>query len=218
MIVSTLYVGGCNFRCPFCYNVDLVLNPQKLSIIPEEYILQFLGERKNFLDGICLSGGEPTIYDNLSEFLSMIKKYNLKVKLDTNGSNPKQLAEITKEGLVDFVAMDIKNCLQPEAYNQASGIKDKQVIANIRKSISIIKHSRIEYEFRTTVVPLFHDEKTIQEIAQEIKGAKQYVLQNFITTEKMLSNSLADITPYPQQKMEELKRKVKPFVGRCKVR
>ncbi len=218
MIVSTLYVGGCNFRCPFCYNVDLVINAKQFSEIPEKDIFNFLQGRKDFIDGICLTGGEPTIYDDLSELLSKIKNYNLKIKLDTNGSNPYRLAKIIERRLIDFVAMDIKSCLQPEEYKKVSGITDEQIITNIKKSIAIISNSGIDYEFRTTVIPIFHNKTTIEEIAREIKGARKYVLQNFISTEKLLDNKLADIKPYSAIQMEELKEIAEPYIERCIVR
>lgn len=218
MVVSTLYVGGCNFRCPFCYNVDLVINTKQFSEIPEKDILNFLLERKDFIDGICLSGGEPTIYADLSQFLSKIKNYNLKIKLDTNGSNPDRLATIIERELIDFIAMDIKSCLQPEEYKKVSGITDEKIITNIKKSIDIISNSETDYEFRTTVVPVFHDVTTIEGIAREIKGARKYVLQNFITTEKLLDNKLADIKPYSTIQMEKLKKIAESYVERCIVR
>ena len=218
MVVSTLYVGGCNFRCPFCYNVDLVINTKQFSEIPERDILNSLLERKDFIDGICLTGGEPTIYADLSLLLSKIKNYNLKIKLDTNGSNPDRLAIIIERELIDFVAMDIKSCLQSEEYKKVSGITDEKIITNIKKSIDIIRNSEIDYEFRTTVVPVFHDVATIEEIAREIKGARKYVLQNFITTEKLLDNRLATINPYSTLQMGELKRIAESYVERCIVR
>ena len=218
MIVSTLYVGGCNFRCPFCYNVDLVINPGEFSEIHEKDIINFLLERKDFIDGICLTGGEPTIYADLPEFLSKIKNYNLRIKLDTNGSNPVRLATIIRRELIDFVAMDIKSCLQPEEYKKAAGITDEQIITNIKKSISIIRNSGVDYEFRTTVVPAFHDITTIEEIAREIKGARKYVLQNFISTERLLDNKMAHLNPYSALQMEELKIVAEPYVERCIVR
>jgi pyruvate formate lyase activating enzyme len=218
MIISTLYVGGCNFRCPYCYNADLVINPTQFSIIPEKNILSLLEERKDFIDGICLSGGEPTIYDDLPELLNKIKNLNLKVKLDTNGSNPDKLAHIIESGLTDFIAMDIKNCLQPEEYQKSIGINDGQIVTNIKKSIGIIINSEIDYEFRTTVIPIFHDAVTIEEIAREIRGARRYVLQNFVNSEKLLDNRLAIINPYPKYKMDELKIIAQPYVKKCLVR
>ncbi len=218
MIVSTLYVGGCNFRCPFCYNVDLVTNPQKLPIIPEEDIFNFLRERRDFLDGICLSGGEPTIYDDLPEFLTKLRNYKIKIKIDTNGSQPEMIAEVIKKGLVDFIAMDIKTYLQTESYKKITGIEDEQVINNIKKSINLIRFSGMEYEFRTTVVPIFHDQNTIEEIGRAIKGSKQYVLQNFYPNEKLLDNNLVNITPYSQNKMEEMKEKITSYVKIVKIR
>ncbi len=218
MVVSTLYVGGCNFRCPFCYNADLVINPEKFPVIPEDYLFNYFWERKYFLDGVCLSGGEPTIYDDLPEFLLKIKSCNLKIKLDTNGSNPDKLSRIVKRGLVDYIAMDIKSCLETEMYQRVTGAQSAQMVTNIRESINIICNSGIDYEFRTTVVPVFHNEMTIEIIAREIKGARQYVLQNFVSTEELLDNKLADVKPYSTQKMEELRRIATLYVENCIVR
>lgn len=217
-IVSTLYVGGCNFRCPFCYNVDLIENPPYLPAIPEEDILPFLKGRKPFIDGICLSGGEPTIYDDLPRFLKKIRSERLKIKIDTNGSNPERLACIIKQNLVDFIAMDIKNYLQSDIYLPTTGVKDNGIITNIKQSIELIMHSGIEYEFRTTVVPLFHDESAIENIAREIKGAKLYVLQNFINSEKLLDLSLKKVNPYATEKIAELVKKAAVYVEKCKQR
>ena len=220
MIVSTLYVDCCNFRCPFCYNVDLIENPQYLPAIPEEDILSFLKERKLFLDGICLSGGEPTIYNDLPQFLKRIKNEGFKIKLDTNGSNPEKLADIIKQNLVDYIAMDIKNYLQQDVYLTTIGIgvKDDGIITNIKKSIELIMHTGIEYEFRTTVVPLFHDEAAIVNIARDVKGAKQYVLQSFINSEKLLDPNLKKVNPYSTEKITELVKKAAVYVENCKKR
>ncbi len=218
MIVSTLYVSGCNFRCPFCYNVDLVANTQRFSIINEDGIFKFLKDRKKFIDGVCLSGGEPTIYDDLPEFLIRVKKTGMKIKLDTNGSNPDSLDIIFRLELVDFVSMDIKTRLQPEEYKRVAGTKDGEIIFKIKKSIDLIRNSGVDYEFRTTVVPIYHNDRVIEDIAKDIEGAELYVLQNFVSTEDLLDHHLAIINPYSIQKMEDLKAKAGYYVKKCKTR
>jgi len=218
MIVSTLYVSGCNFRCPFCYNTDLVINAQSLPVISEESVLSFLVERKLFLDGICLSGGEPTLYSDIFEFLKKIKSYDFSIKLDTNGSKPARLKEIIEHNLVDYIAMDIKNCLNIDDYTRTTGIYRKQIIKEIKQSIDMIMSSGIEYEFRTTVIPGFHNAEMIKSIAMEIQGARRYILQNFLQSEEMLDPRLKDVKPYSAERMKDILKKIKPLVRDCRIR
>ena len=218
MIISTLYVGGCNFRCPFCYNTDLVLDSHSLPDIPEENILSFLLERKSFLDGICLSGGEPTLYADITEFLKIIRSHNLKIKLDTNGSQTTMLEKIIEQDLVDYIAMDIKNCLQTEEYTRTIGVRDEKMIAKIKNSIELIMASGVNYEFRTTVVPGFHDAEMIENIAKEIKGAQKYILQNFLQSEEMLDPNLKGIKLISEDKMKEILKRIEPYVQECRIR
>mgnify|MGYP006293527419 CR=1 FL=1 len=218
MLVSTLYVAPCNFRCPFCYNIDLVMNSDQLNIIPLEHIISYLLERKALIDGICLSGGEPTLYEDLPDFLEEIKRFGFKIKLDTNGSFPERLNQIIKDKLIDFVAMDIKNSLNYEDYTQSIGISDSDIVDKIKKSIYIIKESDIDHEFRTTIVPKLHNFFSIEHIAQVIEGANKYVLQNFVNTEKTLDPSFQNIIPYNKEELEEIKNKVKNHVKVCCIR
>lgn len=218
MTVSTLYVSGCNFCCPFCYNTDLVIKSHSLPVISEEKILSFLLERKALLDGICLSGGEPTLSSDIAPFLKNIKTNNFKIKLDTNGSKPDQLKEIIEQSLVDYIAMDIKNCFEIDAYTKTIGIYEEQIVKKIKKSIDFIMNSGIDYEFRTTVIPGFHDTEMIVNIAREIKGAQKYILQNFIQSEEMLDPCLRDVQPYSEEKMNTILKKVKPYVQECRIR
>jgi len=218
MIISTLYIGGCNFRCPFCYNTDLVLDSLSLPDIPEENILSFLVERKPFLDGICLSGGEPTLYVDITEFLEKIRSLNLKIKLDTNGSQTAILKKITEQHLVDYIAMDIKNCLQTEDYTRTIGVQEEKIITKIKNSIELIMASGVDYEFRTTIVPGFHDAEMIENIAKEIKGAQKYILQNFIHSEEMLDPTLKSVKLISEDKMKEILKRVVPHVQECRIR
>ncbi len=218
MIVSTLYVGGCNFHCPFCYNTELVESPQDLATISKKDLLLLLEKQKPFLDGICLSGGEPTLYEDLPEFLKTIKDRQLKIKLDTNGSYPEMLEDLLKEDLVDYIAMDIKNCLCPDEYQKAIGVNCKNIIEKIKKSLQLIMNAGIEYEFRTTVIPELHNSNTIVDIAREIKGAQRFVLQKFIQSEDMLDQSLKNIKPYSEEKMQEMGKKIESYVEKSTIR
>lgn len=214
-IVSTLYVSSCNFRCPYCYNCDLILHPENFPDISQREINNYLLERKDFIDGICMSGGEPTLYPDLSAYFKGIKDKGFLIKLDTNGTNPKLLKNLIDFGLVDYIAMDIKSSLDFNNYFRAAGIKDKIMLEKVKESIELIVNSKINYEFRTTVVPLLHSDETIMEIARYITGAKKYVLQNFSPLEKTLEPSFQKIKPYSDEKMQELSKKAKKYVPNC---
>jgi len=214
-IVSTLYVPSCNFRCPYCYNCDLILYPENFPNIAQSGIDSFLLERKDFIDGICMSGGEPTLYPDLPAYFKEIKEKGFLIKLDTNGTNPKLLKKLLNLGLVNYIAMDIKSALDFNHYSEAAGIKDKIMLEKVKNSIKIIMNSKIDYEFRTTVVPLLHSKETIMEIARYISGAKKYVLQNFSPLEKTLDPSFQKIKPYSDEKIQEWSEKAKKYVPNC---
>lgn len=218
MIVSTLYVSGCNFRCPFCYNTELIVCPEKLPSIPKENIFLFLEERKSFIDGICLSGGEPTLNQDLPQFLAQIKSIGLKVKLDTNGSHPEVLTDLLEQNLLDYIAMDIKSSLQSYHYSKTIGVPSSSIINRIKASIKLIMNAGLDYEFRTTIVPGFHNDEIIENIGKEIEGAQKYVLQNFIQSEKMLDPGLKNCNPYGEIEMQKMKKKVESYVQKSLIR
>lgn len=210
-IVSTLYVSSCNFRCPYCYNYDLVLHPNNFKNIPFEDINNYLLKRRDFIDGICMSGGEPTLYPDLPSYFKEIKDKGFLIKLDTNGANPKLLEDLLGLGLVDYIAMDIKSSLDFDNYSKAAGIRDKVLLEKVKDSIKLIMNSKVDYEFRTTVVPILHTEKTIIKIAKYISGAKKYVLQNFSPLERTLEPTFQKIIPYSAEKIQELSEKAKKY-------
>ncbi|MFH1002078.1 MAG: anaerobic ribonucleoside-triphosphate reductase activating protein [bacterium] len=214
-IVSTLYLPLCNFRCPFCYNCELILRPDNFKSIPQKEIDGYLLERKDFIDGICMSGGEPTLYPDLPVYFKGIKDKGFLIKLDTNGTNPKLLKNLLDFDLVDYIALDIKSSLDFDNYSKAAGIKDKMMMEKVKDSIELIMNSEVDYEFRTTVVPLLHSDETIMEIARYIAGAKKYVLQNFSPLEKILDPSFQKIKPYSNEKIQDLSEKAKKYVPNC---
>ena len=214
-IVSTLYLPLCNFRCPFCYNCELILRPDNFKNIPQKEIDSYLLERKDFIDGICMSGGEPTLYPDLPVYFKGIKDKGFLIKLDTNGTNPKLLKNLLDFDLVDYIALDIKSSLDFDNYSKAAGIKDKMIMEKVKDSIELIMNSEIDYEFRTTVVPLLHSDETIMEITRYIAGAKKYVLQNFSPLEKTLDPSFQKIKPYSDEKIQEFVEKVKRYIPNC---
>src|SRR3989339_864583 len=193
-----VFLAGCDFRCPFCQNPDLVLNPEKLDTIKKEDFFEFLKKRKKWLDGACITGGEPTLYKELPEFIKQIKDLGYKLKLDTNGNNPDMLKELVK--LADYVAMDIKSSL--EKYDESAGVKVD--IEKIKKSVEIIKNSGIDWEFRMTVVPALHSQEDFEKIGKWLKGAKRFFLQQF-SNKICLDKSFEKITPFSKEDMEEFK-------------
>ena len=214
-IVSTLFLPSCNFRCPYCYNCDLVLYPERLANIPLEQINNYLTENKDFIDGICVSGGEPTLCFDLPLYFKEIKSKGFLVKIDTNGTNPEMLKELINYNLVDYIAMDIKSSIDIVNYSKASGVKNELLFDKVKESIDLIKNSKIDYEFRTTVVPTLHSDEIIIAIAKYISGTQKYVLQNFSSLEKTIEPSLQKIKPFSIEKIQELSNKIKKYVLNC---
>jgi pyruvate formate lyase activating enzyme len=214
-IAATIFVSGCNFRCPFCYNPELVLPREikKQPQIPLKDVFRFLKERRNLLDGVVLCGGEPTIYNDLPDFTKKIKKMGYFVKLDTNGSNPEMLERMINDSLLDYVVIDIK--APKEKYQAVAGISVN--LNNIQKSIDILKEGKVDYEFRTTVVPTLIEKEDIMEIAKWISPAKRYVLQQF-RAEKNIDPKFQKIKPYPSSYFIEIQKAVAPFFEICQIR
>ena len=214
-IAATVFFSGCNFRCGFCHNPELV---DKSSIkrrpsISQDEFFKFLESRKGLLEGVCLTGGEPTANPDLPVFIKKIKQKEFLVKLDTNGSNPKMLKNLFKEKLLDFTAMDIK--ASKDKYSLA--INQSANLDNIQKSINLIQESKIEYEFRTTVAPWLIDKTEIEKIGQWLKGAKHFSLQQF-RAEKTLDKTLKETKPYSEKELNVLADILKKYVDRVELR
>ena len=182
----TVFLGGCNFRCPFCHNSQMIEKPEKL--IADEEFFTFLGKRRGLLDGVCVTGGEPLLYDKTEDFLKKIKDMGFLVKLDTNGSFPLRLKRAADSGLVDYVAMDIKN--SPAKYPLTCGLKEMN-FKDIEKSANFLMSSGIDYEFRTTVVKELHEKSDFHSIGKWLCGAKKYFLQPFKDAETVLKKGLS---------------------------
>lgn len=177
-IACTVFTGGCSFRCPFCHNGGLVLQPDCSPLISDEYFFDFLKSRKNKLEGVCITGGEPTLRAGLKDFLRRIADMGFLVKLDTNGYQPGIIKEILDENLVDMIAMDIKN--SPDKYALTAGLNPEHFdIERINESIRIIKESGIAHEFRTTAVRELHEKSDFSEISDWLAGPSQYYIQNY---------------------------------------
>ena len=186
-LAATVFTGGCNLRCPFCHNALLVTRLAESPSLSEEDILSFLDSRKNLLDGMVLSGGEPLMQPGCTDFLQKVRDLGLSIKVDTNGCYPEVLRDILNRGLVDYVAMDIKN--RREKYAETVGIPNFD-LSPIEESIQILKTSGVDYEFRTTVVQELHTADDIRAIAQWVQGAPTYALQKFVDSGNLISTGL----------------------------
>lgn len=174
-VACTVFFGGCDLRCPFCHNAEL-LDGSAPAVMDEAELLAFLKKRKGLLDGVAITGGEPLLQPDLPEFAGRIRELGYPVKIDTNGTHPDRLRRLAEEGLVQYIAMDIKN--SPERYAETSGIPGLD-LGPIRESVSLLMEGTVDYEFRTTAVREFHDDRSFTDIGQWIRGARRYFLQKF---------------------------------------
>jgi len=212
-LATTVFTVGCSFRCPFCHNPELVDLSLHHEVKSEEEFFKFLKSRKGKLEGVCITGGEPTIQPDIISFIEKIKKLGFVVKLDTNGTHPEVVEEIFRLGIVDYVAMDIKHT--KEKYALASG--KKMDIKKIEKSVKLIMESGIGYEFRTTVVPGIHVEEDFLEIAKWIQGAEKYYLQIYRDI-KILDKDLKKINKGKMVNLERVQKEIAPFIKKVVVR
>ena len=210
-VACTIFLGGCDFRCPFCHNRDLVTGPLPAAMDSGE-LLAFLAKRKGLLDGVCVTGGEPLLRPGLEALLEEIKALGFPIKLDTNGSHPQLLARLWSLGLVDYAAMDIKN--SPERYGETAGVPGLD-LGPIRESVSWLLESHVDYEFRTTVVRQFHDSASFRAIGPWISGARRYFLQAFIDRDTVLRPGLS---AWSREEMEGFAALVRPWVPAVELR
>jgi len=223
-VACTVFTVGCNFRCPFCHNKDLITPKlfQKSGIKPisEDYFFKFLKKRKKILDGVCITGGEPTIWKDLPNFCKKIKNLGLEVKLDSNGSSPGVLESLINKKLIDFIAMDVKSSF--DKYQNAIKLKEQssKFIELIKKSIKIISNSGLEYEFRTTIVPGIHNKEIMVKLAKDLKkiiGSCNYYLQSF-RPKNCLDKKYLTIKPFTDKQMKEILSAVKKVLPKTKLR
>jgi pyruvate formate lyase activating enzyme len=208
---AVVFLGGCNFRCAYCQNPDLVVGADKIPTIPEQEVLDFLATRRGWLDAVVITGGEPMLYD-LIPFLRRIKEQKLQVKLDTNGTNPEQLSRIIDEKLADYIAMDIKAPLGMYSHAVDADVD----VANIRKSAELLMKGGVDYEFRTTVVPDLFTDEDAHEIGEWLSGAKRYALQQYRKDIKVLNPKYQKT--YPKEKLFELQGILHKYIDEVVVR
>ncbi|MEW6685872.1 MAG: anaerobic ribonucleoside-triphosphate reductase activating protein [Candidatus Edwardsbacteria bacterium] len=210
-ITSVLFLPHCNFRCPYCQNGNLVYHPQDLPTIPLKEIKKSLSNRRDWIDGVVITGGEPTLNSELDLLLEWFKKLGLTVKLDTNGTCPEMLERLGKKKLLDYVAMDLKAPLNGR-YSKVCGVSVN--LKSIKKSIDFLYYGSIDYEFRTTLIPTLVGKAEILEISREIQGARKFVLQQFVP-ENAYSEELRRLRPFLREEAEEMVKEAKKFVREC---
>ena len=217
---AVLFLPRCNFRCPFCHNYALVLHPDEEETIPLDRVEGYLGMQKHWLDGVCVTGGEPTVHADLPEFCSRLKGLGLAVKLDTNGANPLMLKGMIEEELIDYVAVDIKAPLTVEKYSRAIGVDSKSFLSKVKETVGMLLNSEIDYEFRTTVVPTLHHTKDIEEISRYVKGCKRYVLQKFggDVRKKTLDPAFSELKAFTDEEMKAFLTVARKHVLNAKIR
>lgn len=214
MIATTVYLQGCNLRCPFCHNPDLVSVNAEVEEAPWEVLEEYLSENNDFLDGVVVTGGEATLNEDLPDMIRRIRSLGLKVKLDTNGTNPGMLEDLLRAGLLDCVAMDVKGPLDQQ-YSQVCGTEVD--LEAIKRSIELIMTSGVDYEFRTTVVPHYLNPGDVERIAAYIGGAKKYALQRF-KNDRTLDKRLGQIQPYSEGEMLGMAETARKYVRKVIVR
>ncbi len=185
-VACTVFTGGCNFRCPFCHNGGIVLNPGAEPSIPEEKVFDLLKKRRGVLEGVCITGGEPTLWKGLWDFAKEVKALGYSVKLDTNGTNPELMHKLILAGVVDYVAMDIKN--SPDKYAETVGVRGFN-IQPVKDSVRLLLQGTVGYEFRTTVVKGMHTPQDIVDIGKWIQGAEKYFIQPYRDSELVIDRS-----------------------------
>ena len=234
-MACTIFTGGCNFRCPFCHNGDLVLhpttghgaattttsvpdtsamqNPWHHSAISRDTLFSFLEKRQGILDGVCITGGEPLLQPDLEELIRQIRDLGYLVKLDTNGSFPQKLSHLLEQELIDYVAMDIKNC--KERYRETAGLPASYDLSPIEDSVKLLMGGDVPYEFRTTIVREYHRPQDVVSMAQWIAGARQYYLQGFVESENVIKRGLHGLNTV---EMDALVPLISPYVPSVQLR
>lgn len=210
-VAATIFTGGCNFRCPFCHNSDLLGNDAEVAYTEDE-IFKFLKKRSGILEGVAITGGEPTLQSDLRSFILRIRELGYKIKLDTNGSRSEVLRTLCEDGLIDYVAMDIKTC--KERYPVVAGIPSLQ-IDEIEKSVEFLKHGTVPYEFRTTVVKELHNTEDFLQIGKWLSGYSNYYLQNFVDSDNVMFSGFSSCSKEELLTFQDI---VKPYVPHVELR
>lgn len=210
-VACTVFLGGCDFRCPYCHNAEL-LDGSVPPVMEESELLSFLQKRRGLLDGVCITGGEPLLRPELPQLIAAIREMGYAIKLDTNGNHPEQLRKLAEAGLLDYVAMDIKNA--PERYGQTVGVPGLDLTA-IRESVDFLMSGTLDYEFRTTVVEQLHDADSFRSIGAWLQGARRYFLQFFVDRDTVLCPGLTAPDAETTERYAEILR---PYIREVEIR
>lgn len=211
-ISSTVFLGGCTFRCPYCHNAELVLRPESYPVLSMDLFLSYLDSRKGWLEGVCVTGGEPLLSEDLEDLVRVVRERGLLVKLDTNGSLPARLEKLVGEGLIDWIAMDIKAPL--DRYSEVVGVSVRG--EDIARSAEIVKGSGLKYMFRTTVVPGLLGREDVRRIGAWLEGAELYQLQQFVPHDT-IDPAWLDVKPYPREEFIILQEIARPYFKEVRV-
>ena len=211
-VAATLFTGGCNMRCPFCQNSTLVLVPWEQPEISEQEVLAFLRRRQRILEGVCITGGEPTLHPDLEDFIRRVRELGYLIKLDTNGYRPQILRRLLEEKLLDYVAMDIK--ASRERYGIACGVPELE-LRRIEESVELLKASAISYEFRTTVVKGIHSPEEFTAIGQWLQGCRAYYLQSFRDSGQVMEPGFAE---FERRELEEMRERAAQYIPQTELR
>ena len=211
-VACTLFTGGCNLRCPFCHNALLVTEVDDVEEYSEDYILSYLKKRQGILDGVAITGGEPLIQKDIRAFILKVRALGYPVKLDTNGTRPELLKELVSEGLVDYVAVDIKN--SKERYAETAGMPALD-LSPIEETVSFLLRGTVPYEFRTTVVREYHTIEDIGKIGQWIRGADRYFLQKFVDSGSLIGENMSEV---PKSEMIAMQKEAEKYVKSVAIR
>ena len=209
---ATIFLGGCNFRCPFCQNAGLVLRPDEEPVIPEDDVLAFLKKRRRVLDGVCITGGEPTLAPDLPSLIRSIKELGYLVKLDTNGSHPEVLKNLAEKNLIQMAAVDIKAC--PQNYPSLTGLLHPD-LDSVQQTVDFLLHGNLDYEFRTTVVRELHSEDDFYKIGTWLKGARAYYLQAYKDSDEVLQPGFSS---YSLEELEHFRSILLKTISRVEIR
>ncbi len=212
-ICATIFLASCNFRCPFCHNSSLVLDTDNLVAYNDEEIFSYLKSRKNILDAVCITGGEPTLSSNLEEIIDKIKALGYLVKLDSNGTRPEILAHLIETKKVDYIAMDVKTSY--ENYKKVAGITNDKLVDKVLESIEILKKSNIDYEFRCTLVKELHNIEDIEGIGKLVQGAKRFYFQKFTDHGYCIEDGFSEVDEVTANKYLEI---IKKYVEKAELR